>query len=87
MIPLSYFLIAWIVLLGIFGIVLLLTLIQVLRHGLPSAGTYVATFLFLAVIALVLLSVSGYLLTVDWTEPIALIPGSAERAADTLFGL
>lgn len=87
MIPLSFFLTAWIILLAIFGFVLMLTLIQVLRHGLPTAGTYISTFAFLTVIALVLLGVGGHLMTVDWATSVAIIPNGAERAADTYFGL
>jgi len=88
MIPLSYLLIAWLVLLVIFGIMLLLTLIQTLRHGLPTPTTYILTTLFLTVIALVLFGVSGHLLNVDWSQSVTLMPGGAERAANTyLLGL
>ncbi len=87
MIPLSTFLIAWIVLLAIFGFVLMLTLIQMLRHGLPTTGTYISTFLFLTVIALVILGVGGHLTTVDWTTQIAVLPSGTERTTDVLFGL
>jgi len=77
MIPLSYFLIAWIILLAIFGFLLLLTLIQMLRHGLPMPSTYISTFLFLAVIAFVVLGVGGHLTTVDWSQSVSLIPSNA----------
>lgn len=87
MIPLAYFLIAWLVLLGIFSILLLLTLMQTLRHGLPTPSTYISTFLFLAVIALVVLGVGGHLTGVDWEQSVALFPQGAERAADVYFGL
>jgi hypothetical protein len=87
MIPLSYFLIAWIIGLGIFAFLLLLTLIQTLRHGLPVPSTYVSTFLFLAVIAFVILGVGVHLTTVDWSGSIAILPNGPGKTAETIFGL
>ncbi len=74
MIPLSYFLVAWTILLAIFGIIMMLTLIQMLRHGLPSASTYVSTFIFLVVTAGVVIWTAFYLSTVDWSVQIHAIP-------------
>lgn len=74
MISLSYFLIAWIVLLGIFGIMMLLTLVQMLRHGLPSPSTYITTFVFLVVTAGVIIGSGLYFTGVDWTITINVIP-------------
>ena len=88
MIPLYYVLIAWVVLLGIFGFMTLLTLLQMLRHGLPTPSTYVSTFFFLAVIALVVLGVGAQLTTVNWAESVSVLPGGAKQATDTyLLGL
>ncbi|HWQ99297.1 MAG TPA: hypothetical protein VN397_00415 [Candidatus Methylomirabilis sp.] len=76
MVSLTVFLIAWIVLLAIFGLLVLLTLVQMLRHGLPSPSTYVTTFLFLLVTAGVVIGTSWYLTGVDWNATINLVPES-----------
>ncbi len=74
MIPLTYFLIAWVVLLGIFGLIMLVTLLQMLRHGLPSTATYIATLLFLIVTAGVVIGTSLYLTQTDWDVGINVVP-------------
>jgi mannose/fructose/N-acetylgalactosamine-specific phosphotransferase system component IID len=74
MIPLSYFLITWTILLAIFGVVLLLTLVQMLKHGLSRTGTYVSTFIFLVVTAGVVIWTAFYLSSVDWSIGIKVIP-------------
>jgi hypothetical protein len=77
MIPLSYFLIAWATLLAIFGVMMFVTLIQMLRHGLPSLTTYVSTFVFLLVTAGVVIGTSLYLTRVDWSTQIQLLPAGS----------
>jgi hypothetical protein len=74
MIPLTYFLVAWVVLLGIFGLMMLVTLLQMLRHGLPSTITYITTFFFLVVTAGTVIGTSLYLTQVDWNVGINVIP-------------
>ena len=76
MFPLSYFLVAWVILLAIFGFMTLLTLIQVLRHGLPSVYTYVFTFSFLLITAGVVIWTSLYFTRVDWSTEVSLVPSS-----------
>ena len=76
MVSLTFFLIIWIILLGIFGLLVLLTLIQMLRHGLPSTATYITTFVFLLVTAGVVIGTSVYLTGVDWSVTVNLIPES-----------
>lgn len=76
MIPLGYFLIAWLLLLVIYAVLVLLTIIQMLRHGLPSPFTYVSTFLFVAVIAAVVLGSGMYFLDVDWDKRVDVLPQS-----------
>ncbi|MBD3251702.1 hypothetical protein GF380_04600 [Candidatus Uhrbacteria bacterium] len=76
MVPLGYFLIAWLILLGIFAFFVLFTLIQMLRHGLPGMFTYLSTFLFVAVIVLVVLGSGLYFLQVDWNDSVSIIPES-----------
>lgn len=74
MIPLSYFLIAWVILLAIFGMMTLLTLLQMLKHGLPSPMTYASTFLFLIVTAGVVVGSAMYFAGVDWSSSVELVP-------------
>ncbi len=76
MIPLGYFLIAWLVLLAINAILVLLTLMQMLRHGLPSAFTYISTLVFVAVIAAVVLGSGLYFMNVNWDVSVSVFPGS-----------
>ena len=74
MIPLSYFLVAWVILLAIFGVMLMLTLVQMLRHGLSTFGTYASTFIFLVSTVGVLIGVTIYLGGVDWKTEVNVIP-------------
>ncbi len=74
MVSLTLFLIAWIVLLAIYAILVLITLIQMLRHGLPSASAYVTTFVFLLVMAGVVIGTSVYFTGVDWSVTVNVVP-------------
>jgi hypothetical protein len=76
MIPLGYFLIAWLVLLAVNAILVLLTLMQMLRHGLPSAFTYLSTLIFVAVIAAVVMGSGLYFMNVNWDVSVNVVPGS-----------
>jgi hypothetical protein len=75
MIPLLWLLLAWLILMGMFALVTLLTVVMNLRYGLSSFGTYVSTAVFLSVIALVLLGTGAYLFTVDWSQTLNLFGG------------
>ncbi|MBI5654830.1 hypothetical protein HZC53_04230 [Candidatus Uhrbacteria bacterium] len=68
MIPLIYFLLAWVVFLGIFAVMSLLTMMQMLRFGLAGLGTYATTFIFLAVSVAVVLGSAFYFTGVDWNQ-------------------
>lgn len=74
MVPLGYFLIAWLVLLAIYAVLVLITLIQMLRHGIPSAFTYISTFVFIAVIVLVVVGCGLSFLNVNWNCSVNVIP-------------
>lgn len=78
MISLGLFLILWLVLLAIYAVFVLLTLIQMLRHGLPSPMTYVTTAVFLLMVVGVVVGTGFFLLTVDWTETVHVIPAGME---------
>ncbi|MFA5936027.1 MAG: hypothetical protein WC787_04215 [Patescibacteria group bacterium] len=67
MIPLSIFLIAWLILLGIYVLLALVSMTQMIRFSVASSMTYFSTGVFLLV-AILVISVTGiYLMTVDWT--------------------
>lgn len=68
MLPLSYFLFAWILALAIFGIVALISILQLLRYGIVGIGTYFSTILFLLVSIVVVLGTGIFLTGVDWTQ-------------------
>lgn len=70
MLPLSLILIVWLILMAIFALSVLLTVTVYLRYGIAYPTTYIATSVFLGVIALVLLGIGSYLLTVDWSAAI-----------------
>ncbi len=72
MIPLVYFLIAWLVLVGLFGIGALLTLGMNLRYSVATAGAYISTGLFVVVSASALIACGLYIATVDWTQTVEL---------------
>jgi len=78
MVPLGYFLLAWLVLLAIYAFLVLLTLVQMLRHGLPSVSAYASIFIFLIVTVGVVLGTGFYLISVDWTESANVIPKGLE---------
>ncbi|MEK7473295.1 MAG: hypothetical protein AAB668_01000 [Patescibacteria group bacterium] len=77
MIPLVYFLIAWLVFIAIFGLMSFITVLMNLRYGLSGPVTYLTTAVFIGVSCVVLLGVGGFLLTVDWSETMDLIPDTS----------
>ena len=72
MIPLVYFLFAWLVLVLLFAIGALITVIMALRYGLSGPITTISTGLFLLVVIVVLVAMAGYLLGVDWSQNVYL---------------
>lgn len=75
MIPLSVFLLVWIVFLGIHIIFSLITVIQMTRFGIAGFGTYASTTAFLVILGITLLLCGGFFLTVDWSQPFTLFDG------------
>ncbi|MEO5927740.1 MAG: hypothetical protein ABIO72_03390 [Patescibacteria group bacterium] len=78
MIPLSYFLLAWIVLLAIYALLTLVSVIQMVRFAVASSMTYFSTAVFLIVAVLAIGATCVYLATVDWN--LALNLGSLFQA-------
>jgi len=75
MIPLVYFLFAWLVLVALFSIAALVTVLMALRYGLSGLLTTLSTALFLLVTCVVLLGMGSYLLGVDWSQNVNLFNG------------
>ena len=65
MIPLSIFLIAWLVALAIFVIVALISIMQMLRYALAHPITYLTTFVFVAISAGIILGTLLFLSKTD----------------------
>lgn len=70
MIPLIWFLFAWLMAIAVFLLLTLLTLGIFLRFGLSSFTTYASSAIFLLGIIGVLVFTGSYLLTVDWSQSI-----------------
>ncbi len=69
-IPLSFFLIAWLVMVGLFLLASAISLMMYLRFGLAGSMTFLSALLFVGVTALVLFMTAGYLINVDWTQTV-----------------
>lgn len=77
MIPLVYFVIAWLVLIAIFALLTFITVLMNVHYGLSGMLTYLSTAIFLVVICGVLLGVGSYLITIDWSQDVNIIPTSS----------
>lgn len=65
MIPLIYFVIAWLIFLGIFFLLSALSIFQMLRHGLAHPLTQISTAAFIILSVVIILGTLGYLTGVD----------------------
>ena len=72
MIPLTIFLIIWLVLIGIYALLSLISMIQMIRFGVMGSMTYFSTALFVVVAALALGLTALYLINVDWSQSLNL---------------
>lgn len=77
MIPLVYFMFAWLVLVAIFAIVALITVLMALRFGLSGPMTTLATAIFVGVAAAILIVTGSYLIGIDWTQNVGFTSSSA----------
>lgn len=71
-IPLLWFLFGWLGLIAIFAFMAFLTVAMTLRFGVSCTATYVYTGLFSLVTGSVLLAMTWYIFTVDWTQSVVL---------------
>lgn len=70
MLPLSFFLLIWLIVMSVFVLLALLTVVMALRYGLSGFTTYIVTAGFLIVIALGFVASGSYFSTVDWTQTV-----------------
>ncbi len=77
MIPLVYFAIAWLVLVAIFALMTFITVLMNVRYGLSGLLTYISTAFFLIVICGVLFGVGSFLVSVDWSKDLDILPSSS----------
>lgn len=81
-IPLFFFLIAWLVLVGIFLLTSAITLLMYLRFGLAGSMTFLSTLIFVIISALMLLASANYLASVDWSQSVhigSLMPDNSQN--------
>ncbi len=72
MIPLYFFLIAWLVFLGLYGVMALVSLFQFIRFGVAGIGTWLSSLTFIAVVTVVILGTGSVLVGVDWHQSLNL---------------
>ena len=74
MIPLSWLLIGWLIAIGLFLILALLTLAINIKYAVSSFMTYAMTALFLGVTLFILFITASYISTIDWSQDVDVIP-------------
>ena len=74
MIPLLWIFFVWVLAVGFFLLLALFTVSLAMRFGLTGMTTYILCGIFLLVSGIIIFSSGSYLLTVDWTQTISLIP-------------
>lgn len=74
MFPLSWLLIAWLIAVGIFAILALLTLGINFKYGVSSFTTFAMSALFIGVTLFVVIATCSYIATVDWSQSVDMSP-------------
>jgi hypothetical protein len=72
MIPLYIFLFIWLAFLGLYGLMSLVSVYQLMRYGIAQTGTWVTTVVFSTVALLVVLGAGSILISVDWNQSLNL---------------
>lgn len=75
MLPLSIFLLVWLVFLGIHLVMSFITVVQMMRFGIAGFGTVASTTAFLGLTTVILLVSGAFFLTVDWSQTVSLFEG------------
>ncbi len=76
MIPLLWIFFAWVIGVALFALFAVFTISLVMRFGLTGFGTLVYSGGFVFVAAVIILGSGMYLLNVDWSQSVSLIPSS-----------
>lgn len=66
MISLSFFLYIWLILLGIYGLLSLISILQMIRFSIGGFVSFSSTLVFIAGVLLVVFATTSYLVQVDW---------------------
>lgn len=74
MIPFTWLLLGWLVMLGFFALLALITLFTHVRYGVANVTTYLSTLLFLGVATIALFLTGTYFAQVDWSQSLDLSP-------------
>lgn len=72
MIPMSFLLLAWLILLAIYVLFAILTLGVHLRYGVSNAFTAISAGVFLGISILIILAAGIYFLQIDWSRNVGL---------------
>lgn len=81
MIPIIWFLVAWLATVGVFFLLAFMTIGIALRFGLSGSKTKVLCTVFLIVPVIIVATVGVYsFVNVDWTQSINLIPSPSGSA-------
>jgi hypothetical protein len=73
MIPMSFLLLAWFILVAIFVLFALLTLAVHIRFGISNALTTISAGIFLGVSIFIIFAAGIYFLQVDWKQNVGFI--------------
>ncbi len=72
MIPLWVFLLIWLVFMGLFGLMSFISIVQMMRYGIRTSGTYLATSVFVISTVIALGGSGIFFLNTDWTQEVNL---------------
>lgn len=75
MIPLIWFLFAWLFAMAVFALITFLTVLMNLRFAPATFTTYFTTIVFLATIVVVFFLTIPPLVTVDWSQSVSILGG------------
>ncbi len=71
----SYSLLVSVILLGLYFIMAMVSILQMVRFGIAGFGTYASTALFLTIFVITIFGSSLYLLNIDWSQSVSLFEG------------
>lgn len=82
MIPLWIFLLIWLIFMGLFSLMSCISVVQMMRYGIRTSGTYLITSIFV-ITTVITISGSGiFFLNTDWSQEVNIFEG---WTSSTLF--